>query len=92
MLCCQHQKSAFAQINSDNTLPNNSQVNQHKNIYNITGGTQAGNNLFHSFEKFSIPNNHEVYFDNAIKIQNIINRVTGKSISEINGLIRANGK
>ncbi|MEL7243606.1 MAG: filamentous hemagglutinin N-terminal domain-containing protein, partial [Cyanobacteria bacterium J06573_2] len=92
MLCCQHQKSTFAQINSDDTLPNNSQINQHKNIYNITGGTQAGHNLFHSFEKFSIPNNHEVYFDNAINIQNIINRVTGKSISEINGLIRANGK
>ena len=82
---------AFAQVKPDGSLPSKSQVNQHGKIYNITGGTKAGNNLFHSFEKFGVPDGGEAYFNNAVEIQNIINRVTGKSISEINGLIRAKG-
>jgi filamentous hemagglutinin family protein len=81
----------LAQIAPDGTLLNNSQIRLQDNIRFIEGGTQAGSNLFHSFQEFSIPINSTGYFNNSVDIQNIIARVTGGSVSNIDGLIRANG-
>ncbi|MEM6401506.1 MAG: filamentous hemagglutinin N-terminal domain-containing protein, partial [Cyanobacteria bacterium P01_D01_bin.116] len=79
----------FSQITSDNTT--NTTVNQSGNNFKILNGIQKGNNLFHSFKEFSIPTGGSATFQNSSAIKNIINRVTGGNISNIDGLIKANG-
>uniref|UniRef100_UPI0030D9B536 two-partner secretion domain-containing protein n=1 Tax=Tolypothrix sp. LEGE 11397 TaxID=2777971 RepID=UPI0030D9B536 len=77
-----------AQVTPDSTL--NTFVSGINN-YTITNGTRVGNNLFHSFSQFSIPNNGSASFDNDLNVANIFNRVTGGNISTINGSISAKG-
>ncbi len=81
--------TTVAQITSDGTV--NTQVNTNGNIAEITGGETRGSNLFHSFQDFSVATGNEAFFNNADSISNILSRVTGGNISNIDGLIRANG-
>jgi filamentous hemagglutinin family protein len=79
------------QVTSDGTVSTTVITPDGKN-FNINDGTTRGGNLFHSFKEFSIPTGGSANFNNAANIQNIISRVTGGSVSNIDGVIRALGK
>ena len=78
-----------AQITTDETT--NTILNPTGQGMEIKGGDQAQGNLFHSFREFSVPKGTEAYFNNGLDIVNIFSRVTGGNMSQIDGLIRANG-
>jgi filamentous hemagglutinin family protein len=75
------------QDNSIGTIVNPAGVNN----FNITGGLQRGQNLFHSFTDFSVPTGGAANFTNPAGNQSIITRVTGNLFSDINGLVNTNG-
>ena len=79
----------LAQITPDGTLK--TQVEIIQQLMEINGGLREGNNLFHSFSDFNIPEGMEASFQNAIDIENIFTRVTGDSISNINGILSTQG-
>ncbi|WP_317110294.1 filamentous hemagglutinin N-terminal domain-containing protein [Chroococcidiopsis sp. SAG 2025] len=86
---------ASAQVVPDNTLGTEDSIVTSQpvdpTVDVISDGATRGNNLFHSFDRFSVLTGRSAYFNNANTIQNIISRVTGASVSHIDGLLRANG-
>jgi filamentous hemagglutinin family protein len=75
------------QDNSIGTIVNPTGTNN----FNITGGLNLGQNLFHSFTDFSVPTGGAANFTNPAGNQSIITRVTGNLFSDINGLVNTNG-
>jgi len=76
-------------ITTDGTT--NTQINLDDSTFVIEQGTRVGENLFHSFSEFSLLDGNEAFFDNATDVTNILTRVTGGNVSQIDGLISANG-
>jgi filamentous hemagglutinin family protein len=72
-------------ITSDGTL--GTTVTPSGNVYNIDGGTINGANQFHSFAQFSVGTGDIASFNGPVGIQNILSRVTGGNISEIDGTL-----
>ena len=89
--------STLAQsIEADNTLApviSNVTFSPGNNTFEITGGQVSDdrNSLLHSFSEFSVPLGNTAFFNHDASIQNIIGRVTGDSVSVIDGSIRAGG-
>ncbi|MEO1391412.1 MAG: filamentous hemagglutinin N-terminal domain-containing protein [Cyanobacteria bacterium J06634_5] len=81
-----------AQISPDDTLGSeNSTLINNDAIDRIGGGAARGANLFHSFQEFNINTGQQVYFNNPEGIDNILSRVTGNSLSDIDGLLGVDG-
>lgn len=66
-------------------------INHNGNTYHITGGTQAGANLFHSFQQFGLQPNEIADFLSNPAINNVVGRVIGGDPSVVEGLIRLSG-
>ena len=66
-------------------------VNLVGNVHEITDGTKLGSNLFHSFRRFDIDAGFEADFLDTVGggIANVISRVTGNDVSDINGVLRS---
>jgi filamentous hemagglutinin family protein len=69
----------------------NTTISANGTTYDITGGTQKGSNLFHSFGQFSVGAGDTANFSNpgALAIANILGRVTGGEISQVFGMIQS---
>ncbi|MEP4077705.1 filamentous hemagglutinin N-terminal domain-containing protein [Haloferula sp.] len=50
-------------------------------------GTTAGANLFHSFSDFNVGTGQSIHFETSPLTQNVLARVSGSSVSQINGIL-----
>ncbi|NEQ99648.1 MAG: filamentous hemagglutinin N-terminal domain-containing protein, partial [Cyanothece sp. SIO2G6] len=89
--------TAIAQIRPDDSLgEERSRLTPGVNVRGdladlIEGGARRGDNLFHSFEDFSVQDLQRVYFANPDGIANILSRITGSSRSDILGTLGVDG-
>ncbi|MCT7982228.1 filamentous hemagglutinin N-terminal domain-containing protein [Laspinema sp. A4] len=83
--------SAMAQIVPDATLPQPTTVFTDGNTLIIEGGTVRGNNLFHSFDQFSVLTGETAFFKHNLTLENIFSRITGGTPSNIDGILQTNG-
>jgi filamentous hemagglutinin family protein len=82
---------AYAQSITTGANGLNTNVDQVGNLYNITGGTQAGGNLFYSLQKLGLSTGEIANFLSNPSVQNVLTRVTGGEASLINGLLQVTG-
>jgi filamentous hemagglutinin family protein len=66
-------------------------VDSQGNQINITGGTQTGANLFHSFQNFNLTSSQIANFLSNPQTRNILARINGGNPSAIDGLLQVSG-
>ena len=83
----------LAQIIPDNTLGNEASIvtPEDGGLTLIEGGAIRDSNLFHSFQDFNVNSDQAIYFENPVNIQNILSRVTGNNLSNIDGELGVTG-
>jgi filamentous hemagglutinin family protein len=83
--------SSYAQvatnITPDATLPVPSSVAQSGATFDINAGTPVGGNLFHSFSQFDVGTGATANFNVPSGTANVLSRVTGGSLSQIDGTL-----
>ncbi|EKV02461.1 filamentous hemagglutinin family N-terminal domain protein [Leptolyngbya sp. PCC 7375] len=60
-------------------------------IIDISGGTQAGSNLFHSFEQFNLGQHQTANFLTTSNTNTVIGQIIGGTASNIDGLLQVTG-
>jgi filamentous hemagglutinin family protein len=94
--------AVWAQIVPDNTLgsesstlgPSTLQSNPNLPVLPITliqGGALRDNYLFHSFSDFNVNSQERVYFANPEGVKTTFARITGRAMSNINGVLGIEG-
>jgi filamentous hemagglutinin family protein len=81
--------SAYAEITTDGTTGAIQHLSGQMTIPQSLG-TTAGNNLFHSFQTFNINTGETATFTGDAALKNVISRVTGGQVSNIDGLLKSN--
>ncbi len=86
---CSISTLGYGQIVTDGSM--GAQLNLNGPNYRIGQdlGNLVGNNLFHSFEVFSLSSGESAVFTGANSIENVIGRVTGTQASLIQGLLKS---
>lgn len=78
---------AKAQVVTDGSLGPEVRLNGNDIQIGSELGTSAGTNLFHSFAEFGVVSEGRVTFNGASDTANVIARVTGGNVSDIDGTI-----
>ncbi|CAK0768246.1 exported hypothetical protein [Gammaproteobacteria bacterium] len=81
--------AAQAQITLDGTLGRAGPLPGPNYAITPDLGRQVGGNLFHSFGQFSIHTGESATFSGPSSVSNILSRVTGGEVSQIDGTLRS---
>ena len=87
LILCLGVIAASAQIVTDGSLGARTNLSGDVSIVRSELGQRAGENLFHSFDRFSVNDGAAVIFGVPDGVGNLISRVTGPEASALNGLI-----